>query len=74
MFEPGRDAPADADPDMAGWELGEPARGFRKGNRRGSSRNGKRGFTPNGFSWDASQKKGELVPRPAPPVVVQLSL
>ena len=31
MFEPGRDAPADADPDMAGWELGEPARGFHLG-------------------------------------------
>jgi len=40
---------------------------FRKGNRRGSSRNGKRGFTPNGFSWDASQKRESLSPDQLPP-------
>ena len=51
MFEPRRDAPADADADMAGRELGEPARGFHLGrvtdfNRAAMAR---RGITPNGF-------------------------
>jgi len=116
MFEPGRDAPADADADIAGRELGEPARGFHLGrvtDTRIEQQWQRGGLPPNGFEaisnplpdtaprlvrlyltlFDPSlawanlkidvvgqflgmqvKKRGELVPRPAPPSSCSFSL
>jgi hypothetical protein len=63
MFEPGRDAPADADPDMAGRELGEPARGFHLGRVTDANRAAMAGITPNGF---------ETISNPLPDTALRL--